>query len=164
MPKLLVIDDDVSILAWLEAVMTQADYSIECHQSDENVLESLSLGYIDLVLIDYHLEGRSGLDVLRNMRANKCTLPVIILTADYNQQVAIECFRAGASDFITKPLDPDYLKLIVKRTLEENALPLKSALLRCLGYTQHKEHCSFHENPATCDCGLADIYDISRKY
>ena len=159
MPRILIVDDDEALRAWLAAVLEGADYRTDQMDGPEGVLRHLSLGGVDLALIDYHMPQGSGLQLLRELRAKNNTTPVVILTADASQQVAVECFRAGASDFVAKPVDPDYLKIIVKRVLDTQAKTLRNTAYRAMGYMQHKAGCKFFDDGKSCDCGLKEIYE-----
>jgi DNA-binding response OmpR family regulator len=159
MPKILLIDDDADVRDWISTVLRDADYTVEVLPDGSDAMRLLSLGIFDLALIDHHLPGKSGLTLVRELRAVRNSIPVVMLTADLSQQLAVEGFRAGASDFITKPIDPDYLKIIVSRTLSAGSKTLKNAAYRALGYTQHKSQCSFHGDSNTCDCGLKELFE-----
>lgn len=159
MPKILVVDDDDDIREWIAEILKDAGYRVETLSSSEGVHRLLGLGVIDLALIDHHLPGKSGLSLVRDIHLSNRTTPMIMLTADASQQLAVESFRAGASDFISKPIDPDYLKIIVERTLSTSSKTLKNVSFRALGYAKHKPECSFHENNELCDCGLSELFD-----
>lgn len=158
MPKVLIVDDDEDLREWIAQVLRTAGYATEQLPGAQGALRLLSLGLIDVALIDYHLPDKTGLQLLREIRAAKNTTPVVILTSDSSQQLAVECFRAGAVDFVAKPIDPDYLKIIIERTLANHARSLINTAYRALTFTRHKDHCAFHADPETCDCGLKEIY------
>lgn len=159
MPRILIVDDDEALRAWLVAILERADYQTDQMESADGVLRHLSLGGIDLAIIDYHMPGLSGLHLLRDLRAQGNTTPVVILTADASQQVAVECFRAGATDFVAKPVDPDYLKIIVRRALDTQSKTLRNTAYRAMGYMRHKDGCKFNSDGQSCDCGLKEIYE-----
>lgn len=159
MPRVLLVDDDPDMRGWISTVLQQADYTVDVLPDDEGVRRLLGLGLIDLALFDHHLPSKSGLSVLREIRAAGMTTPVVMLTADSSQQLAVECFRAGASDFIAKPIDPDYLKIVIDRTLCAMSCNLKNTAYRGLSYMRHKPECSFHNDIGSCDCGLKDIFE-----
>ena len=164
MIKILIVDDDVDIRDWVSTVLTGADYKVEVLPDGEGVLRLMGLGVIDLALIDHHLPGKSGLTLVRELRAAGNTSPVVMLTADNSQQLAVEGFRAGVSDFITKPIDPDYLKIVVQRALSMGSKSLKNTAFRALSYTFHKPSCSFHDDGSTCDCGLKELFEDIQEF
>lgn len=158
MPNILIVDDDDDLGGWISGILTGAGYAVEELPGAVGVLRLLSLGLVDVALIDYHLGGTTGLKLLHDIRAANNSTPVVMLTSDSSQQLAVQCFRAGAADFVTKPVDPDYLKIIVERTLANHARSLLNTAYRALAYTRHKDDCSFHTDAQSCDCGLKDIY------
>lgn len=164
MIRILVADDDPDMREWIASVLGEANYKVDLLADGEQVLPLLGIGVVDLVLIDHHLPKKSGLSIVREIRAMKNTIPVVVLTADSSQQLAVECFRAGASDFIAKPIDPDYLKIVIARALHMGAKSLKNTAFRALGYTQHKPICRFHENGKTCDCGLKELFEDIQRF
>lgn len=159
MPRILLVDDDPDMRAWVSGVLENSGYSVDVLPGEEGVHRLLTLGVIDLALIDHHMPYKSGLSVLREIRAAKISTPVVMLTADNSQQLAVECFRAGAADFIAKPIDPDYLNIVIERTLNAKSTNLKNTAYRSMGYMNHKPDCSFHSDIGTCDCGLKDIFE-----
>ena len=164
MPRVLLVDDDPDIRAWVSRVLEEFGYTVDVLPSDEGVQRLLTLGVIDLALIDYHLPDKSGLTLLRDIRAANISTPMVMLTADNSQQLAVECFRAGAVDFIAKPIDPDYLNIVIERTLNAKSTSLKNTAYRSMGYMRHKPGCSFHDDTGTCDCGLKDIFDTIQDF
>lgn len=159
MPKILIVDDDADMRAWIAGVLEDADYDVDVLPDGGDVVRLLGLGLFDLALFDHHLPGKSGLSLVRELRAAKNTTPVVMLTADPSQQLAVEGFRAGVSDFVAKPIDPDYLKIVVARTLTMCSKTLKNAAFRALGYTRHKPDCAFHKDMQRCDCGLKELFE-----
>jgi class 3 adenylate cyclase len=74
----------------------------------------------DLILLDIDMPGMNGFEVCKQLKSNSETrhIPVIFLTADTDKKTTVECFRLGASDFMTKPFYPDELMVRVKTQLE----------------------------------------------
>jgi DNA-binding response OmpR family regulator len=71
----------------------------------------------DLILLDYHMPEQDGFVALVLIRRQGLQMPVVMLTGETSQAFAIQCFRSGADDFLTKPFDPDYLPIMVDRAL-----------------------------------------------
>lgn len=159
MPKILLVEDDADMRTWISDVLQAADYTVEALPDATDAMRLLGLGLFDLALIDHHMPGKSGLTLVRELRGARNSTPVVMLTADGSQQLAVEGFRAGVADFISKPIDPDYLTIVVARALARGSKTLKNAAYRALGYTQHKSQCSFHKDGETCDCGLRELFE-----
>lgn len=164
MPRILVADDDLDTREWIADVLEDASYKVELLSESKQILPLLDMGVIDLALIDHQLPKENGLNIVRDIRAKKNTTPVVMLTGNVSQKLAVECFRAGASDLIAKPIDPDYLKIVVARALSMGAKSLKNSAFRALGYTYHKPDCHFHKNGKTCDCGLKELFEDVQKF
>ena len=72
----------------------------------------------DLVLTDWRLPGADGLAVLDAAKALDSSLPVVVMTAFGSIETAVDAMKRGAEDFITKPVDPELLRLLVARAIE----------------------------------------------
>lgn len=164
MPTILIVDDDADMRTWIADVLKDADYGVETLSNATEASHLLSLGVVDMALIDHHMPGQSGLSLIRQLRVGGNSIPLVMLTADASQQLAVEGFRAGMSDFIAKPIDPDYLKIVVERTLAMGSKTLKNAAFRALGYAHHKSNCSFHDDGETCNCGLKELFQDIQDY
>ncbi len=127
-PGILVVDDDSDIRAFIRTTLEE-DYAVSEAETGEDALIALMKNSIDLVLLDQELPGMNGTSVLRKIRTDERSkdLPVVFLSGETSQNLAIACFRMGVTDFVPKPFDPDYLQIIVGRTLEN--LRLKKELL-----------------------------------
>lgn len=95
-----------------------------------------------------------GITALKTLRRAHLTVPVIMITGSPNQQVAVQCLREGAQDFISKPVDDDFLCMVVERTLRYFGIDVANALFELLRYARHDEGCVQSDN--SCTCGLAE--------
>ena len=137
--RLLVVDDDES-LRWVTKVqLEQRGYAVDAAADGPQALERLQQNGADLVLTDLMMPGMSGLDLVREIRSEYPELAVIVVTAFGTVETAVEAMKAGAYDYITKPVNMDELKLIVGRALEhvnlkEEVRTLRSSLDRKYGF------------------------------
>ena len=122
--RAIVVDDDKNDVELLRihATAMRGPYLILEHCPDPDRLEELLAqpAPVDLLLLDYRLADRSGLDVLRTLRAAGHQLPIVLLTGHADMDVAMTAMRAGASDFLTKQeLSPTTLGRTVRSVMEK---------------------------------------------
>ncbi|HEX5233885.1 MAG TPA: sigma-54 dependent transcriptional regulator [Silvibacterium sp.] len=122
-PSLLVADDQPHILDALEFLLEPEGYRIEKARSPYIVLEALKSDSFDALLIDLNYtrdttSGKEGLDLLSQIKAQDPQMPVIVMTAWANVEVAVEAMRRGAQDFIQKPWDNARLLTILRTQID----------------------------------------------
>ncbi|HEY1434965.1 MAG TPA: sigma-54 dependent transcriptional regulator [Thermoanaerobaculia bacterium] len=129
MPRILIVEDKDSLRAMLEEMLKAEGLQVVGIASGSQAVERLRGGErLDLVLTDWRLPGADGLAVLDAAIALDPTLPVIVMTAFGSIETAVEAMKHGAQDFITKPVDPDLLRLLVSRAIERRARSRESLL------------------------------------
>ena len=121
--RLLIADDQPQILEALELLLKPEGYRLEMVRMPSLVLEALAHEEFDGILIDLNYtrdttSGDEGLDLLRAIRQRDAQLPVIVMTAWANVDLAVEAMRRGASDFIQKPWENARLLTILRTQLE----------------------------------------------
>src|ERR1017187_39838 len=122
-PRVLAADDQQHILEALELLLRPQGYEVEAAQSPAVVREMLSSGPYDAMLIDLNYSrdttsGQEGLDLLSEIVGSDSTIPVIVMTAWGNVELAVEAMRRGARDFIQKPWENERLLTIVRTQIE----------------------------------------------
>jgi DNA-binding NtrC family response regulator len=122
-PRILAADDQQHILDAIELLLKPQGYKVDAVRSPDLVRESLSSAHYDAVLIDLNYtrdttSGSEGLDLLSSLVAQDSTLPVIVMTAWGNVQLAVEAMRRGARDFIQKPWENERLLAILRTQVE----------------------------------------------
>jgi two-component system response regulator AtoC len=121
--RILVADDDAGILGLLENFLTGEGYEFDAANSGEEALEKAKSNPPDLLLVDVYMPpGIDGIEVIKQLQAEKLQVPVIAFTAEGGSQMAIEAMQLGAYDYITKPFDLDELALTIKRLFEHQEL------------------------------------------
>src|SRR6476620_7211493 len=119
MPRILIVEDKDSLRAMLEEMLRAENLEVRGVGTGTAAVETLRSGEpVDLVLTDWRLPGADGLAVLDAAQALDPTLPVIMMTAFGSIEAAVDAMKRGAEDFITKPVDPDLLRLLVSRAIE----------------------------------------------
>jgi DNA-binding NtrC family response regulator len=122
MPTVLVVEDKTSLRTMLEEMIQAEGWTAVGASTAESACERLRRGErFDAVLTDWRLPGADGLSVLDAARAVDSTLPVIVMTAFGSIETAVDAMKRGAEEFITKPVDPDLLRLLVARAIERRA-------------------------------------------
>jgi two-component system response regulator AtoC len=130
MARILVIDDDLSRCELLAEQLATRQFDVVTCQSAPEALELLEEGDFDAVITDLNLEGASGIDFCQRSRENRPGMPVIVITAFGDMDAAIRAIRAGASDFISKPIEFPILELALDRALRESHLRERIARLK----------------------------------
>ncbi len=122
MANILIIDDDKITLQELTTLVDSFDHSPIPTVYANHIFDILEREKISLVLLDIYMPETDGLRLLQELKADKNfkTIPVIMLTGDTNEKLLEECFRAGATDFINKPLNQ-----VVIRSRIESALSIQ---------------------------------------
>jgi len=153
--KILIVDDDSALCEYTAQLLAASGHTVIQLGDADNLIIEARRNEADLILLDYHLPGISGLVALLQIRSSLMTLPVIMMTADINPQIILQCFRSGADDFIIKPFDEAYLTVIVERTLDRASNSLKDSVFRLLKYARHQDDCA-DDGTEKCICGLQE--------
>ena len=128
--RILVVDDDESLRWVTQAQLQQSGYEVNAAANGNEGLASIQHAPPDLVITDLKMPGMSGLEFLKKIRADYPEILVIVVTAFGTVETAVEAMKAGAYDYITKPVNMDELRLIVSRGLEHLDLKEEVRLLR----------------------------------
>ncbi|MDA2913095.1 sigma-54 dependent transcriptional regulator, partial [Acidobacteriia bacterium AH_259_A11_L15] len=127
---ILIVDDEADVRETLEALLTSAGFSTGFAEDADSGLKAMTEQPYDLVLLDVKLPGRSGLAVLQEFRRINGLLPIIVLTALRDIDVARAAFKNGAQDYIPKPWDADDLLAQIQRALEKKKLVEENVRLK----------------------------------
>jgi len=129
MPTVLIAEDKDSLRGMLEEMLKAEGWNVTGVANGKEAIGRLREGErVDLVLTDWRLPGADGLEVLEAAKSVDPTLPVVVMTAFGSIETAVEAMKKGAEDFITKPVDPDLLRLLVARGIERRARRRESLL------------------------------------
>ena len=130
--RLLFVDDDDTFRGVLHRELVGFGYEVESFAHAEAALEFLRSSRVDVALLDLRLPGMDGLALLREVAALDPQLPALILTGHGSFPDAVAAMRAGAFDFLGKPVPLDELELALERAVEHGALRRRNRLLRKL--------------------------------
>jgi DNA-binding NtrC family response regulator len=114
---ILVVDDEPSVCKALCRLLVDKGYGVvEAHSGDE-ALAAYRQERPDVVLLDIRMPGKGGLETLRELKALDPEASVIMVTAVHEEEVALQAMANGAFDYVTKPIDHDYLELALATKL-----------------------------------------------
>ncbi len=141
--KVLCIDDEESIRYALSAVIQSQDWIPYTAKNVKEGLVSLEEVKPDIILIDYHMPDINGIEGVKLIRKIDASIPIIVFTIDFDQEVADKFMEAGATDFATKPIKaPDLISRInlhirlLKDKIDRHQSPIESLeLVKGIGET-----------------------------
>jgi DNA-binding NtrC family response regulator len=128
--RILVVDDEENLRRVLQVQLELTGYQVGRAPGAEEALAALEKSPFDLVLTDFRMPGRSGLELLREIRARFAAVQVIIMTAFGTVEDAVEAMQAGAFHYVTKPVHLPELLINVDRALEHLHLLAEVSQLR----------------------------------
>jgi DNA-binding NtrC family response regulator len=126
----LVVDDDAAMCDLLEDGLREYRYTVERATTGERALSALTSAEFSVVFTDLRLGKESGLTLCERIVARQPHLPVVVVTAFGNFETAVAAIRAGAYDFVSKPVDMEALALVAQRAVKHHALQREVAQLR----------------------------------
>lgn len=127
---LLVVDDDESTRRLLKRGLETEGYGVECAESGESALEVLRKKPVDVVLTDLNMSPMTGIELCQRVGDEFPDVPTIVVTAFGSLESAVETLRAGAYDFLNKPISLDVLQLAVERAVMHHQLKTEVKRLR----------------------------------
>ena len=119
MAKILIIEDDLTFSQLLEGFLKKHGHEPVIVHDVKNAIKTLSQQEFQLLLIDYRLPDGTGLDILTHAREKNLHSPVVIMTSFNDVRTAVRAIQLGAMDYITKPVNPDELLMIIKGALDK---------------------------------------------
>jgi two-component system response regulator HydG len=128
--QILVIDDDKALRDACYQILSRQGYQVELAAGARQGLTLLERLSFDAILLDLVMPDLDGLEALKKVRALDPDVEVIIITGYGTIQSAVECIKAGAFHFLSKPFVPDDLRNLVSRALEKRRLDLENLYLR----------------------------------
>lgn len=132
-PRILVVDDEESHRIMLRAVLKDEGYEVAEAADGSEAVRAVEQEPFDLILLDVRMKTMDGIEALNEIRKISPLIPVLIMTAYASVKTAVEALKAGAFDYLTKPLDIEELKILIEKALElyhlrEENLTLKERL------------------------------------
>ena len=149
-PRILIVDDEIAFGQLAAQWLAKHNYESVCCTSPNEASITFKAQEFDLVLLDLALPPtflpQEGLDLLAEFVQSANTVPIIVMTGHAERELALKAIELGAWDFLSKPLDPDMLMVVVKRAIEKHQLTLQ--------LTQLQSKLQQYQ-----DCGLIGVSD-----
>src|SRR5690606_36876890 len=118
MANILLVEDDTTFAPILENFLKKKGFDVTVKYSVKSGIEALKHDTFQLILLDYRLGDGIGLDILEAVRLEGRTIPSIIMTSFNDVRTAVKAIRRGVFDYMTKPVSPDELLMVVNEALE----------------------------------------------
>ena len=128
--RILVVDDEASHLQMLDAVLSAEGYEIHKAGDGQEAIGLVEERFYDLLLMDVRMSKVGGIEALKAIKKISPGIPVIIMTAYASVNTAVDALKSGAYDYLTKPLDIEELKILVKKALHHRKLEQENVYLK----------------------------------
>jgi two-component system response regulator HydG len=128
--RILIVDDDPGHLTTLKTIVRSWGYVVETAEDGTQAVQWVKSEPVDLVLMDVRMARMSGIEALERIKAYNPSIPVIIMTAYSSVDSAVDALKAGAYDYLIKPLDFEVLKLTIERARDHAGLKAENKRLR----------------------------------
>ncbi|MBI5640540.1 MAG: sigma-54-dependent Fis family transcriptional regulator [Nitrospirae bacterium] len=128
--RLLIVEDEETLCESLKRVLVREGYSVDTVDNAEAAIGIFEEGFYDLIITDIILPGITGIELLKKIKERLPEQIVIIMTAYASLETAVEALRAGAYDYVVKPVMHEEIKQIVRNALRQGALLEENLFLR----------------------------------
>lgn len=119
MASILLIEDDLTFSRILEGFLKKKGHQVTtCHKGKDG-LKAFESQAFDFILLDYRLPDTTGMDLLLEIKRSKPSVPVVIMTSFSDIRTAVKAIKSGAYEYITKPVNPDELLMILQQALKK---------------------------------------------
>ena len=127
---ILLVDDEESILTSIKSFLSRREHEVFTASNGQEGIDIVKNNVIDLVLTDYRMPIKNGLEVLKEIKEINPNIDVVVITAFGNVDDAIDIMKNGAYDYLTKPIDLDILENLISRVSEKRILISENKVLR----------------------------------
>lgn len=128
--RILIVDDDPGHLITLKTIVRSWGYVVETADDGDTAVVQVTTEPFDLVLMDVRMARMDGIEAMEQIKAYNPSIPIIIMTAYSSVESAVDALKAGAYDYLIKPLDFEVLKLTIERAREHAGLKTENELLK----------------------------------
>ncbi|MFC1500587.1 sigma-54-dependent transcriptional regulator [Candidatus Zixiibacteriota bacterium] len=130
MTRVLVLDDEENIRFFFTEALKKEGYDVRTVGKGDRALELFSDEDFDVAVVDLKLPDADGMEIMKTFRAQKPAVPVIIITAHGNKQIAHQALSEGAYDYFSKPFDLEDMRVVIRRAAENARLLQEVEILR----------------------------------
>ena len=116
--RILIVDDEKIVIRSCLRILGGGDYHVEAAYDGREALRKIEQNPYDVIILDVMMPNMDGLEVLRQVKETDPDVDVIMITGLSQVETVVQARKLGASDFISKPFEPDELKQVVQRALE----------------------------------------------
>jgi two-component system response regulator HydG len=120
--RILLVDDDAPLCDTLAVGLRKRGFEVSPRTSAAEAIQALESEDFDVLVTDLHMRGVGGIELCEHVVANRPDLPVVVLTGFGNLESAVSAIRAGAYDFINKPVEIDVLAIAAERAATHHRL------------------------------------------
>ncbi|MDL2210641.1 sigma-54 dependent transcriptional regulator [Desulfovibrio sp. OttesenSCG-928-O18] len=134
---ILVVDDEESYRKGVIRLLTSWNFTVWEAEDGDHALSVIEEKTPDIILVDFKMPGRNGLEMVREFQMRIPQVPIIMVTNDSDVKLVVQAMRDGAYNYLLKPLDPDELSLNIEHALEKRQLERKVKELRKQLHERH---------------------------
>ncbi len=117
--EILVVDDDPTFCLMLKSFLEKKGFTVTAVYSSKEALLAAEKSNFNIVLSDYRLPDMDGLELLKALKSKKVVCPFVLMTNYADIKIAVKSIKQGAYEYLTKPINPDELLLLIKEALEK---------------------------------------------
>jgi DNA-binding NtrC family response regulator len=120
--RIFILDDDELIVSMLSRALKRSGYEVQGENDPEGVMPKVESFAPDIVMLDITLPGRSGMDILKELKKKSVDTQIVMLTADSTAETAVEAMKSGAADYLTKPFNIEEVRIVMSKLIEKERL------------------------------------------
>jgi diguanylate cyclase (GGDEF)-like protein len=165
--KIMIVDDEESIVMFMKSALQDHGYNVTGCTDPEQAIEKVKNTIYDLIITDLNMPKIPGVEFIKKAKKISPKTDLVVMTGFPSVETAVECMKNGASDYLAKPIDLEYLDIIVEKSLYKRVLEKRAAereyfehISRVDGLTGLYNHNFFHEL-LTAEIARSDRYNYS---
>lgn len=128
--RILVVDDEQIVRESLQGWLEEEGYQVDTADSADTALAMIGRQEYEIAFLDIKMPGIDGIELLQRLKDRFPTIDVVMMTAYASVDSAVEAMKIGAYDYLTKPFDPDYVSMLVRKIVTQRSLKEENVRLR----------------------------------